>query len=43
LDAVAAENKTSESPQTQTENNAENTWGLSEGEDVWAEASSEEE
>jgi hypothetical protein len=43
LDAVAAENKTSESPQTQTENNAENTWGLSEGEDVWAAVSSEEE
>ena len=43
LDAVVAEKNTLESPQNQPENDAGNTWSLSEGEDVWAAASSEEE
>ncbi len=43
LDAVVAENNTLESPQNQPENNTGNTWGLSEGEDLWVAASSEEE
>ena len=43
LDAVVAEKNTLESPQKQPENDVGNTWSLSEGEDVWATASSEEE
>ena len=43
LDAVVAEKNTLESPQNQPENNPGNTWGLSEGEEVWADAPSEEE
>lgn len=43
LDAVVAEKNTLESPPNQPENDAGNTWSLSEGEDVWATASSEEE
>ena len=43
LDAVVMEKNTLESPQNQPENDAGNTWSLSEGEDVWAAASSEEE
>ena len=43
LDAVVAEKNTLESPQNELENNPGNTWGLSEGEDVWADAPSEEE
>ena len=43
LDAVVAEINTLESPQNQPENDAGNTWSLTEGEDAWATASSEEE
>ena len=43
LDAVVAEINTLESPQSQPESDAGNIWSLSEGEDVWATASSEEE